>query len=390
MHSSPTEFKKKRIAVIAHGLRMAGGLTVGRNFIASLARVAPQHTYLFIIPAGLGYEEICGKFPDAFVLSYEHSGVLRRWFYDTCRYPRVIAEFKPDRILALGNYGLVKPPAPQAIFFHNAHRCYPLRQIKHGPIPRLLIDPKTALFYYRKSRFRKQLRDTSWLICQTEVMADRVRRMYSYDGEVLICPNAISEFVEAMSSKDPIGPPIRSSKSMILLCLTRYYTHKNLEGIIETFERFRGELHDVAVILTIAAEQHPLAAKLLKRIARLGLGDNIVNVGPIDHAEVGRYYRSCQGLLMPTLLESFGIYPEPMYFGVPILTSDLDFAHAVCGDAALYFDPRDPRAMRDAILRLKNDSVLCQTLVENGKRRLVELGGVSWDDNVRKVMEAIS
>ena len=53
---------------------------------------------------------------------------------------------------------------------------------------------------------------------------------------------------------------------------------------------------------------------------------------------------------MPTLVESFGlIYLEALMFRLPILTSDRDFAHWMCRDLALYFDPMDPVSIVNTI-----------------------------------------
>ncbi len=82
---------------------------------------------------------------------------------------------------------------------------------------------------------------------------------------------------------------------------------------------------------------------------------------------MAEYYLACNALLLPTLLESFsGTYLEAMHFGRPILTSNLDFARDVCDDAALYFDPWDPVAIKDAILKLKDDASLQTELVCRG------------------------
>lgn len=81
-----------------------------------------------------------------------------------------------------------------------------------------------------------------------------------------------------------------------------------------------------------------------------GLEDSIINVGPLSQQDLGAFYKHCDALVMSTRLESFGTYLEAMHFGMPILTSDLDFAHEVCGDAALYFNPWNAESIRDAIL----------------------------------------
>jgi glycosyltransferase involved in cell wall biosynthesis len=80
---------------------------------------------------------------------------------------------------------------------------------------------------------------------------------------------------------------------------------------------------------------------------------------------------------------------EAMLFGVPILTSDLDFAHAVCRDAALYFDPWDLNSIRDAILTLKNDPGLAQRLVTSGKA-VLERTDMNWDEIAAAVLARVA
>jgi glycosyltransferase involved in cell wall biosynthesis len=155
-----------------------------------------------------------------------------------------------------------------------------------------------------------------------------------------------------------------------LLYVGQYYPHKNLEAAIRLFRECRDELRDVVLVTTIDARL-PGAARFLRDVKRYGLEDHIVNVGPVPHDELAAYYENADAFFMPTLLETFCIpYLEAMCFELPVLTSDLDFAHEVCGQAALYFDPWDARSMRDTILRLRADAALRGTLVAAGQERL--------------------
>ena len=76
-------------------------------------------------------------------------------------------------------------------------------------------------------------------------------------------------------------------------------------------------------------------------------------------------------MFLPTLMDIFSAnYPEAMRMEVPIATSDLGFAHGLCGDAAEYFDPLSPESIGDAIYRLANDPGRRAELAAAGKRRL--------------------
>ena len=93
--------------------------------------------------------------------------------------------------------------------------------------------------------------------------------------------------------------------------------------------------------------------------------------------------------ILPTLLESFGLtYLEAMQNNCPIITSDLEFARYVCGDAALYFDPKSPSSILDMIIKLKDDQKLRMRLVENGQKRIKSFFK-SWDDVAREYLKVI-
>ena len=125
------------------------------------------------------------------------------------------------------------------------------------------------------------------------------------------------------------------------------------------------------VILTISGDDHPNARNLLRSIDEHQLSSSILNVGPLKQQDLFGYYRHCQALFLPTLLESFsGTYLEAMQFGSPILTSDLDFARQICGDVAMYFDPWNVSNMKDVVLEFKNKPEWSARMAERGAQRI--------------------
>ena len=128
------------------------------------------------------------------------------------------------------------------------------------------------------------------------------------------------------------------------------------------------------LIVTIAAWQHRRAKELLDSLQKEGLDDTVINVGPVQMNYVPALYSQCDALLMPTLLESFsGTYVEAMYHRKVILTSNLDFAEDVCGEAAFYFDPLDVDSISDAINLAFGDDELRMQRIEEGARKLNEM-----------------
>jgi hypothetical protein len=164
-----------RIAVIAHALRSAGGLSVGRELIDNITRIAPHNKYLFLIPEGLGYEVMCERIPDAEIVTIGSMSLAKRVWQDRFVTPKIIKAFAPDSILALdSSLGLVNPPCPQTIFLHAPQLLYP--KSHYGP--RNLID--TLRHAYLNRHFKIELKKTQSVICQTEVMEARLRQFFEF------------------------------------------------------------------------------------------------------------------------------------------------------------------------------------------------------------------
>ena len=73
-------------------------------------------------------------------------------------------------------------------------------------------------------------------------------------------------------------------------------------------------------------------------------------VGFLSAPEMIQAYRDVDGLLFLSTDESYG-FPlvEAMFMGLPIVCPDLPYAHALCSDGAIYFDPLSIDSLRKAI-----------------------------------------
>jgi len=78
-----------------------------------------------------------------------------------------------------------------------------------------------------------------------------------------------------------------------------------------------------------------------------------------------------------------------MASGCPVLVSETTSLPEVCGDAALYFDPRRPEEIADRILTLVRDEGLWRELSARGVERARLF---PWEESARRtgeVMEAV-
>lgn len=92
--------------------------------------------------------------------------------------------------------------------------------------------------------------------------------------------------------------------------------------------------------------------------------------GYIGDAELAELLNSADALVFPSFWEGFGLPAvEAMSCGVPVLASRRGSLPEVVGDAGLLFDPDDPSAIADCILRFTADPGLRLRLSERALQR---------------------
>lgn len=368
-----------RIVLYAHNLRSAGGLSVGRNIVSTIPEIAPMHTYLMIVPEACGYPVFKG-YANIRVLECPNMNLLCRKAWENTILRKAIYSFKPNWIWALGNTAVVHASCKQSLLFHNPNRVYRIKTAR--PIPL-----RSRLFkWLSDQQLRNSLRWVNRLYCQTETMCNRSHEMLCFPMERIgLCPNAFSSSIQPVQCWPDELRSLRGR--FILLCVTRYYPHKNLEIIVETFSRYRDLLCGVVCVLLIDRNQGQDASALIDRIHAEGMGDQIVCVGAIPQHRLGEFYYAADVMFLPTLLESFsGTYLEAMQLDRPILTSNRDFAREVCGDAAVYIDPLSPDSVKGGILMLKSSHSMCKEIVAKGRKQLQQ-HLKTWPGILRDVLD---
>ena len=213
--------------------------------------------------------------------------------------------------------------------------------------------------------------------------------MASRRQKVTVIPNGLSHSRLGASPARRAGRPNEDANPFTFLCLAHCYPHKNIAILADAVRVLPKYTRRAAkCVITVAPEQHPGARRLLERLGQGELEGKIENIGPVASAKLAQVYARADALVFPTLLESFSrTYLEAWHFGLPILTSDRDFAHHLCGDAALYFDPLDAASVARAMASVMEDSNLRQTMVETGRSILAQAPG--WDEIAGRFVEVL-
>ena len=352
-----------RIAVNGINSKTGGGKSILHNYMTLLDKSVLEDRYLLLTPD-----------PSAFAwISNDRIEIvgIPGWYGKTIAAPlvyesvldRVLKRYRIDIIFNMGDL-VVHTGVKQVYLFDWSYAIHP-----RGIVWKRMDRRDWFIRRVKLCLLRRRVHRPAVTIAQTPVAKEALERLYGLTN-VKIVPNAVS--LDNLDSDSGKRFALPSGKR--LLYLTYYYPNKNLEVLLPVARRLRELGRDYRIIITIAPSQHKKAERLLEEILIQDLGAIIVNVGPVEMAHVPSLYRSCDGLLMPTLLESFsGTYVEAMFHGIPIFTSDLDFAKGVCGDAACYFDPHDAHDIVSKLDTVFDDPSRSASLMEAGRRVLASL-----------------
>jgi glycosyltransferase involved in cell wall biosynthesis len=232
-------------------------------------------------------------------------------------------------LLVLGDLPL-RCNAPQVVFVQTPHLLRPSRF--HWSFDGLK-------FSILRFVFRLNVRYADAFIVQTVFMQAALSASYpEINKKIYVIAQPVPAWLlETTSRRRGLrGTP---GAALRLIYPAAGYPHKNHRLLASIQPGLNLSWPVESLKLTLPVESHP-ASKV----------SWIQCVGFLTASEMIKAYGDVDGLLFLSTDESYG-FPlvEAMYMGLPIVCSDLPYAHALCADGAIYFDPLSIKSLRNAI-----------------------------------------
>ena len=147
---------------------------------------------------------------------------------------------------------------------------------------------------------------------------------------------------------------------------------KNHVNLIKAFELFRAQTDKEYYLVLPGPDKE--RAEEIHAVAEASLyASSIKFLGFVDDQDVSDLYRGAALFVLPSFFEGFGLpVLEAMACKVPVITSDAASLPEVSGPFTPHFDPKDPVAMKDAIV---------EVLADDDKREIIAEKGLEWAQN---------
>jgi glycosyltransferase involved in cell wall biosynthesis len=359
-----------RISIDARKLHDFGIGTYIRNLLQQLARIDQVNEYVLLCrPVDVAVAaELGPNFRAVAEPAKPYS--LREQF-------RVPIDLRREQVDLFHAPHYVLPPLAQCKMVVTIH------DVIHLLFPQYLPN-RLAYAYARASLWAATKRADRILTVSETSKNDILRRFKVPAQKIVVIYNAFDERFKMQPSEEDVTR-VRERYQLnhrFVLYVGNIKPHKNLERLIDAFDRLRRGGFDDLRLLIIGDEISKFPA-LRRAVHRHKLHKHVRFLGFVPIETLAVLYRLADVFVFPSLYEGFGLPPiEAMASGAPVVTSNVSSLPEVVGDAALLVDPYDPDSIADGCRQVLTDAQLRATLCARGRAQAEKY---SWRQSIEQV-----
>ena len=159
---------------------------------------------------------------------------------------------------------------------------------------------------------------------------------------------------------------------------------KNLVNLTRGFDQFiqKYKLNMDLVVVGKTDKHYP---EIKHKAMDIKNRDRLVFAGQVEDSELAALYKGAYAFASASLHEGFGLPGvEAMSFNLPLLVSNIPVFNEIYDNAALYFNPMDPKDIAEKMHLLARDTRFYSQIQEKSFLRSQVF---KWDDAARRTME---
>lgn len=355
-----------RIMIDASVCSVGGGVQVALNF---LANIAYDKAFEVICVASPQLDAQLSNMLKQQLFAYikeENVSIFKKGIQGK-RLSNIESKYKPDFVFVVFGPSYWRPKAktlqgfalPLLVYPQTRNRVYQHQYLK-------LIYQKLLNSY--KARMTKNNADH--LVVETYAFRQRCHEVLGIPlDKIHVVENSFNlNFIEEQFNLGKINKETTKTNFFIP---SAYYPHKNLEILVEVARILVDNNFNDFIFNFLISPSSKEWTEIISKAKHLKVSNKFNTYGPVKNDRMASLYSINDFVILPTLAEaSTAVYPESFASNKVLLTSNLDFAKELCGQAAVYFNPYEPTDIARVVLDIVQDVERQARLIDLGRKQI--------------------
>ncbi len=249
------------------------------------------------------------------------------------------------------------------LFFLNTKIIFTIMDICHLEFKFKEVS-KFYIYYYRQLLISRTISKSHLILTESSELIRRIKRYFNaYNMRFLSIPNVYSNLLN-------IGPKkkyeIKNFQKKFYFYPAQFWEHKNHKLILNCIKLAKDNNYELKFIFVGSDKGNLGYINQLSKKYRIE--KNIKILGYVSDDFLKYLYTTCKAVVFPSFFGPTNLPPlETWYHRKPLICSKLLKSH--CGNAALYFDPFNPKELLEKIKDLEIKEIE-EKIIINGFNRL--------------------
>lgn len=207
---------------------------------------------------------------------------------------------------------------------------------------------KSPVEYYPKYFAMKHVistgvRNSRSVIVPSRAVRDQIIAHYHVAGEkIFVTPEGIDARLTTAKENRALGGRY---DWRYLLYVGNFYPHKNIHRLLDAFAQL-----DTEYRLILAGPNDYFAQSVRSYVKTSDLGERVIMHPDPTIEDLVFLYKHARALVHPSLSEGYGLTPiESLYFGTPVIASDIPVFRETMGSGFTPFDPTSVEQIRTVL-----------------------------------------
>jgi len=371
-----------KIAINTTSTVAGGGVTYIKNLLTYLSKINTNHQYL-ILTTLKGKDVFYFQHPNFTFLSFRMASrnPLLRILWEQLILPFILEKEGVDVLFSPGNICPLFSKLPNVIMVQNIEPFSDDLSRGRGLIQRIRLKLLKILTMISIKKAQRVIFPSMKARTLTEKSGTLMHH-------VEVINHGVDKGIFHHNIEDNISLQFKNKYGLdkFILYVSHIQKYKNFFELIKAFVLLKDKIgDDIQLVFAGRCFDEEYYKEMQDFIREHRYEDRIIFLGNVPYEELPFLYSACMIFVYPSICESFGMtLVEAMACGAPILASKVEPMVEICADAAVYFNPTNPAAIADIILKaLKDRNLISQLKINSLKRAKI----FSWENTAIRMLK---